>query len=116
VVGAYSTAFQAGVAKYGLLGRGDSLRLSLAKPLGIMRGTVELTQMKVIDRETGEMAWTTDRFQLASGVKRLVLEGLYGTAMFGGRAQVSLFGRGELREVDSGAPRLMLGSQLRLAI
>jgi hypothetical protein len=116
IVGAYSTAFQAGVAKYGLLGHSDSLRLSLAKPLGTARGTAELTQMKVTNRETGERGWVTDRFQLDGGVKRLVLEGLYGTAMFDGRAQVSLFGRGELREIDSGTPRLMLGSQLRLAI
>jgi hypothetical protein len=116
VVGAYSTAFQAGIAKYGLFGHGDSLRLSLAKPLATARGALELTQLKVIDRETGEQAPVTDRFQLEGGVKRLVLEGLYGTAMLDGRAQVSLFGRGELREMDSGTPRLMLGSQFRLAI
>nr|WP_299593925.1 S8 family serine peptidase [Sphingomonas bacterium] len=116
VVNAYGTAFQAGVSKTSLLGHSDSLRLSLAKPLGAERGALELTQMKVIDRETGEKGWVTEQFAIEGTVQRLVVEGLYATPVLEGRGQIGLFGRGELREVDSGTPRLMLGSQLRLAI
>ena len=112
--GGYGTAFQAGVAKHGLLGKSDSLRFSVAKPLGLSGGSIEVTQRQVIDRETGEQGYVTERFSLNS-TKRLVAEGMYGAPILDGRGQVSLFGRGELLDVDAGTPRLMAGGQFKLS-
>lgn len=111
--GAYGTAFQAGVAKLGLLGASDQLRLSVAKPLGIDGGSIEVTQRQVIDRQTGEQGYVTERFDL-HGARRLVAEGVYGAPVLDGRGQLSLFGRAELQELDTGTPRLMLGTQFKL--
>lgn len=113
---ARSTAFQGGVAKMGLLAGRDSLRLSLAKPLSVTRGSLELTQMQVVNRETGEKGLVTTGYALQNPVDRLVVEGMYGAPILDGRAEIGVFGRGEVRDLDQGTPRLMLGSQLRLAL
>lgn len=114
--GVAGTAFQLGMARQGLFGKNDALRLTLAQPLYYSRGDIELTEIQVIDRETGEKGLVTQRFAIGDGQpRRLVVEGNYGTGLFDGRAQVSLFGRGEVRDVDVDTPRLMLGSQLQIA-
>ena len=113
--GMLGTSFQVGVATKDVLGDNDTLRLSLAQPLRTEAGAIEVTGLQVVDRETGARAIRTDRFDVGGlGTRRLVAEGLYGTSVLGGRGELSLFGRGELREVDEGTPRLMLGTQLRL--
>ena len=116
VRGARGTAFQAGIAKQGLLGRTDSLRLSLARPLATDRGYIERSELQVIDRQTGQQGVVTERFALDGVTRRLVLEGLYGTPLLDGRGQLGLFGRGELRAVDAGTPNVMMGGQFRLAL
>lgn len=113
VTGAGGTAFQAGIAKYGLFGKTDSLRLSASKPLGVDDGAIELTQLQVVDRETGEQGYVTERFSL-NATKRLLVEGLYGAPLLDGRGELSVFGRGELRDLDQGTPRLMVGGQFKL--
>lgn len=114
--GISGTSFQAGIAKQGLLGRNDAVRLTVAQPLRLSGGSLELTEVQVIDRETGEKGVVTQRFSLVdTQPRRLVLEGNYGANILDGRAQISLFGRGEMRDLDAGTPRLMLGSQVQLA-
>lgn len=109
--GAFATAYQLGAAKVGLMGRADRLRLTLAQPLTIERGAIEFTSIMVIDRETGEKGPVTQRFDLSNQRRRAVAEVLYGAPVLGGRAELSLFGRGEMRRVDANIPRLMLGAQ-----
>lgn len=113
--GLSSTAYQAGIAKTGLLGKSDRLRLTVAQPIRVTGGSLELTQLQMIDRETGETALITERFDMA-GVQpsRLVAEGLYGAPLMNGRAELGLWGRAELRDQDAGTPRVMIGSQFRL--
>lgn len=114
--GLTGTSFQAGLAKTGLLGGNDAVRLTLAQPLRLSGGSLELTEVQVVDRQTGEKGVVTQRFSLAgTQPRRLVLEGNYGASFLDGRAQLSLFGRGEMRDLDAGTPRLMLGSQVQLA-
>jgi len=113
--GASGTSFQAGLAKHGLVGKGDALRLTVAQPLRLDGGSIELTEMQVVNRETGEKGVVTQRFSLAgTQPRRLVLESAYGAPILNGRAQLSLFGRGEMRDLDAGTPRFMLGSRLQL--
>ena len=113
--GMLGTSFQLGVAAQDVLGGNDRLRFSLAQPLHTEAGSIEVTGLQVIDRQTGERAIRTDRFDIAGGgTRRLVAEGLYGAPVLSGRGELSLFGRSELRAGDEGTPRLMIGTQLKL--
>ena len=99
-----------------MIGKNDHLRLSIAQPLTIESGAVEMQMVKVIDRETGEIGVATERFDIAGAARRrYVAELTYGVPMMDGRGSLSVFGRGELRQVDAQTPRLMLGSQAKLA-
>ncbi|WBH18178.1 S8 family serine peptidase [Sphingomonas radiodurans] len=114
--GVSGTSFQAGIAKLGLLGKTDALRMTVAQPLSYDRGAIELTEMQVIDRDTGEKGLVTQRYAIGDAqARRLVIEGNYGASILDGRGQVSLFGRGELRALEAGTPRLMLGSHFQIA-
>lgn len=114
--GASGTSFQAGIARVGLLGRQDALRLTVAQPLRVDGGAIELTEVQVVNRETGETGVVTQRFDLGKAQpRRLVLEGNYAAPLLDGRAQLSLFGRGELRDLDQGTPRLMAGGRIQIA-
>ena len=110
-----STAFQFGLARQALLGRDDRLRVSLAQPLTVERGTMRYGTLEVTDRETG----ATGIVQHAVGIgapegRRLVAEAIYGTDLFAGRAALNLFGSAELRAVNPDVPGWTLGGNLRL--
>jgi len=115
VDGTLSTAFQLGLAREALLGRDDRLRVSLAQPLTVERGTMRYGALEVIDRETGE----TGIVQHAASIgapegRRLVAEAIYGTGLLAGSAALNLFGSAELRAVDPDVPGWTIGSNLRL--
>jgi len=119
--GALGTAFQLGVAKVGLFGRADRLRLTFSQPLAIERGIGEFTSVMVVDRETGEKGLVTQRFAIgAPERRRAIAEVIYGAPLLNNTATLSLFGRGELRRVPgaTGAvaemPGLMMGSKVNL--
>jgi hypothetical protein len=110
-------AFVAGVAKQGLIGRADALRLTVASPLRFTGGAIALTEVQVVDRQTGEKGLVTRRFAIGDAQpRRLVVEGQYNLPFLEGRGQLGLFGRGEVRDVDAGVPRVMLGSQVQFAL
>jgi subtilisin family serine protease len=113
VRGARSTAFQAGLSKAGLFGGSDQLRLTLAQPLTVERGHIDFSMIGVVDRETGEKGVVTQRFDIgAPERRRYVAEALYGAALWGGRTELNLFGRGELRAVDADMPNLIVGGSM----
>lgn len=114
-VAADGTAFQAGVAKQGLFGRNDALRLSVAQPLRFANGAIELTEVQVIDRQTGEKGVVTQRYDIgATQPRRLVVQGNYGAPALDGRAEVSMFARGEVGARVAEMPQVIAGTQLRL--
>lgn len=98
VNGALSSAFQVGMAKTGVLGSGDSLRLTVAQPLTLERGYIDAEMIGVVDRATGEKGLITDRFDISRTTqRRYVAEGYYATLMLDGAGELSLFARAELR-------------------
>lgn len=114
--GLTGNSFQFGLGKVGLLGKQDGMRLTIAQPLRLDGGAIELTERQVIDRQTGETGVLTQRFDIGAGQpRRLVVEGTYAAPVFDGQGQVSLFGRGEMGDLDVGTPRVMFGSQMQLA-
>ncbi|WP_133365859.1 S8 family peptidase [Qipengyuania sediminis] len=113
---ALSTAYQIGVAKRGVVGRDDRLRLTLAQPLTLERGHIDMQMVGVIDRETGEKGLITERFEISAPERRrYVGEMLYAAALPEGLGEVNLFGRAELREVRSDLPAWSLGGSVKLA-
>lgn len=114
--GAVSSAYQIGVAKAGLMARGDRLRLSLAQPLTLERGHIDMQMVAVIDRETGEKGIVTERFDIAAPERRrYVGEMLYAAPLTDGLGEVNLFGRAELRDVRSDLPSFSVGGSVKLA-
>ena len=93
--GTVSTAYQITARRDGVFGGSDALRFSLIQPLHIEAGALEYTSARVTDRETGEMAVQTDRWELG-GERPLLAEILYATPMFAGAADLSVFTRTEI--------------------
>ena len=98
VNGALSSAFQLGVAKRGVLGTRDNLRLTVAQPLTLERGYINAEMIGVVDRTTGEKGTITERFDIANTAqRRFVAEGYYAAPVLRGAGEVSMFARAELR-------------------
>jgi len=113
--GTLGTAYQVGIGKAGVMGKSDRLRLSLAQPLTIERGTIDLTMVQVVDRQTGAKGVVTQSFDIAAPERRrLVGEAMYGIGIPSLGGEIGLFGRAEFRAVDAGTPRVMAGAQARL--
>ncbi|WP_121118762.1 S8 family peptidase [Croceibacterium ferulae] len=109
-----SSAFQLGVAKQAVLGGADRLRLSLAQPLTMERGTMRYSERAVIDRETGEIGIVTREVGIGvPGGRRMLAEAIYGTDMADGRGSASLFTSAELREHDPDMPAWTVGGNVR---
>ena len=115
--GLISSAFQAAVTKVGLFGD-DRLRLSLAQPLHLERGSIEVANVQVVDRQTGELGTVVQRFDLSGGERRHVAELLYGRTIMGGIADLNLFGRADLNGAGTqgtqGQSAVTVGSSFRL--
>jgi len=99
------SAFQLVAEKQGVLGGGDRLRVSLSQPLFLDRGTLEYTQIKVVDRETGEIGPVTERFSIAGSTRPFIAEAIYGRPMMLGAGEFSAFGRAEQRSDSRGGDR-----------
>jgi len=109
------SAFAVALAKSSLFGAADQLRVSMAQPLAISSGSVDLTTLAVVDRETGALGPVTQSL----GVKeraRLVGELNYGLPVQHGFGEVSFFGRGDLRSGARNAQGIAAGARLKLAI
>jgi len=113
---AVGTAFQAGFAKQALLGRSDQLRLTLAQPLTVEQGYIDMRMVGVIDRETGEKGIISQRVAIgAPEQRRYRMEAFYGTDMLEGTGSLGLFGTAELRETTAEVPGFTVGGNMRLA-
>ena len=114
--GITSSAFQAEVIKTGLVGS-DRLRVTLAQPLHVEGGEIEVSNVQVVDRQTGALGTVVQTFDIQGRQRRLVGEVLYGREVMGGRAQLNLFGRAGLAGGrPSSEAAVMAGSSFRLTL
>ena len=112
--GALSTAFQLGVTKMGLFGN-DRARFTLSQPLHVEAGTIDVSNIEVIDRQTGELGNVVTTYQLQGQKRRLVGEVLYGRALMDGSANLNLFGRANLNAgTELNQPSLTMGGSFSL--
>jgi subtilisin family serine protease len=113
---AVGTAFQAGFAKQAVLGNSDQLRLTLAQPLTVERGHIDMKMVGVVDRETGERGVITQRVAIgAPEQRRYRMEAFYGADLMEGTGSLGLFGTAELRDTSAEVPAFTVGGNLRLA-
>ena len=92
--GLQSSAYQAAITKIGLLGH-DRMRVTFSQPLHLERGSIDVSNVQVIDRQTGAVGNVVQRFQLSGGARRYLGEVLYGRDL-GRHAALNLFGRANL--------------------
>ena len=117
--GLVGTAAQIGVTKQRLFGKTDRLRLSVAQPLRVERGTIDFRTVAVTDRETGEIGIVTQTVDAGGAPRRFVAEALYGATLFQGVVEMSAFGRTELTGYENaadGLPRYIVGGRLSLGL
>jgi hypothetical protein len=110
-----ASAYAFAIAKAGLLRPADQLRLSLAQPLAITAGSVDLTTLAVVDRETGRLGAVTQSLDVQARA-RLVGEMNYALPLAGDLGEVSFFGRGDLRSDARNAQGVAVGARFRIAI
>ncbi|MCR5877712.1 S8 family serine peptidase [Phenylobacterium sp. J367] len=112
VGGVQTTAYAVALTKQGLVSRNDMFRVAFTQPLTVSYGTLAYTSVDVIDRQTGELGPVSQKFDI-SVKPRHVAEALYATPAFGGRGEVSFFGRAEVKSDDE-AQNYMAGVRLNL--
>ena len=111
--GVYSTAAKFAVTKHGVAGERDILRLSVAQPLTVERGTVEFTGVEVINRMTGQLGQKTYGFSI-EGKRRQVGEAVY-AAPLGNRGEMGLYGRYETAGNPGETENYTLGGRFSLS-
>ncbi len=114
--GLVSSSFQVGLTKRALFGKRDLTRLTLAQPMHLENGTIDLRTVQVIDRQTGELGPVTQRLNLGVPERQYVSELMYGRSLLDGAAQFSLFGRATLngRQTQQ-LPRFTAGAAFQFA-
>ncbi|QUL38979.1 S8 family serine peptidase [Erythrobacter sp. JK5] len=99
----WSTAGQFTATKRGVLAGNDTLRLSVAQPLQIEQGELQLRSDQVVDRVTGETAPVTQTFGIQTR-KRITGEAVYALPL-SNRSEFGAFARyvsaGELGDEES---------------
>lgn len=110
--GLTSTAFQVGLMRQDLFAKGDRLQLSVSQPMYVERGSLNVTTVQVIDRETGQIGPVTQSFDI-SGKRRIAAEAFY--AKPAGQGDVAFFGRAETDDGGKTTDRYMAGARYRIA-
>ena len=94
--GLWTSAYQATVTKIGLFGK-DRLRLSVSQPMHVESGSIDVSNVAVVDRSTGELGNVVQTFKVGGPSRRLVSEMIYGRSIADGSVQLNLFGRMNLK-------------------
>lgn len=89
-----SSAFAASLTKRGLMGQRDVVRIAIAQPLHIERGTLSFTGAQILDRSSGALGEASQRFDISDNNRRFVGELLYAAPIVAG-GEISFFGRAE---------------------
>ncbi len=113
--GLVSSSFQLALTKDKFTSRHDRIRFTVSQPMHVESGSIDLTQVRVIDRQTGELGPVTQSFSLATQNREYVAEMLYGRDV-GSSASLNLFGRAHLSDPQAvGATSYIAGGGFKLA-
>jgi len=95
--GVLTSAFSVALAKTGVAGDSDRIRVSFGQPMHVEDGGLTFASAQVVNRETGEIGVVNETFGLSGQDREYALEALYAAPVLSGRGEVSAFGRAELR-------------------
>ena len=98
--GLISTAFQATASANSLFKSDDALRLTFAQPLHVESGALTYQSVQIVDRATGQLGSLDEYWALGNGRRRLIAELQYGLPLLNGAAELSIFGRMDVGDVD----------------
>jgi len=90
--GLRTTAWQVAMSREHLFDDKDALWLSVAQPLYIEHGSLAITSVQVIDRQTGALGEVTQRFAIPGKKRPMIGEFHYSRSLAGGRADLAMFG------------------------
>ena len=111
--GLFSSAFQIAATKTQLFESSDIMRLTIAQPLHLEGGSIDINTIQVVDRLTGELGNVVQTANVANGPRTFVAEGIYGRSMLDGAANINFFGRARLQgdEQASQLPDVTVGAR-----
>jgi hypothetical protein len=108
------SAFEAAFDFTGVFGRNDVARLRIAQPLHVDGGSLDVTSIDVVDRETGELGAVTQSVQLGGGERQYLVEGAYAAPLFDGQGEISAFARIDASEDGAEPVEQMVGARFSL--
>lgn len=112
--GVTTSSFQVGMARTHLFTQGDRLQLTLSQPMYVEKGSLDVTTVQVVDRQTGEIGSVTQRFDIA-GKRRIAGEALYLRPVADGMGDVAFFGRVETQGGGATGESFTTGARYRIA-
>lgn len=112
--GADVSAFEVAFDFNGVFGRNDFAQLRLAQPMRVESGSLDVTSIDVVDRETGELGAVTQRVQLGGGGRQYFVEGAYATPLFEGQGEVGMFVRLDASEAGVEPMEEVVGARFNL--
>ena len=113
--GINASAFEVDMRVNGVFGRSDLARLRLAHPLHVEAGGLDVTNVEVIDRATGELGTVTHRVDLNGGARQYILEGSYVTSILGGRGELAALARVDASDAGAAPIEQVIGGRIRFA-
>lgn len=114
--GLMSSTYQVALSKAHLLDTRDHMRLTLAQPMHVERGSIDVSMVQIIDRDTGALGVVTQATGIVSPRRRYVAEVLYGRTIADNRAEMNLFGRANLNAGENdGLPGVIGGASFQFS-
>jgi hypothetical protein len=98
----------------GVFSEDDTARLRIGQPMHVRGGSLNVTNIEVVDRETGAFGPVTQTVTLGARSAPVFVESLYATSVLNDRAQLGLFARLDASPEDAAPIEQLVGLSLRL--
>jgi hypothetical protein len=107
-------AYEATLTLNGVFSEDDTARLRIGQPMHVRGGSLNVTNIEVVDRETGAFGPVTQTVTLGARSAPVFVESLYATSVLNDRAQLGLFARLDASPEDAAPLEQLVGLSLRL--
>ncbi|MBC7768921.1 MAG: S8 family serine peptidase [Phycisphaerales bacterium] len=107
------SAFEAAFDFNGVFGANDHARLRIGQPLHVDGGSLNVTSIDVVDRDTGAFGAVTQRVELGGSARQYFIEGAYAAPLFEGQGEIAAIARLDTSSAGADAQQ-MLGARFSL--
>ncbi len=108
------SAFEAALDFNGVFGANDHARLRIGQPLHVEGGSLDVTTIDVVDRDTGAFGAVTQRVQLGGAERPYFVEGAYAAPIFGGQGEIAAVARIDASGAAGEPAQQMVGGRFSL--